>query len=110
MEKMKRGIREMVNGIPPEIRRGIDGLLAPYGLTLDSMAPPGGEGEEKEAKESLDTVYMTVKQAEEYTHFSRWSLGRYAKEGKIKTIKMNNSKGGKVLFERESLDKWLHSR
>lgn len=93
MEKMK---------LPLEIKKAIDGLLAPYGMTLDQINKP-----EPEVKPSLDTVYLTVQQAEAYTHFSRWSLGRYAKAGKIKSIKMNKSRAGKVLLEKKSLDDWL---
>lgn len=90
--------------LPLEIKKAIDGLLAPYGMTLDQINKPEPE---QEQKESLETVYLTVQQAEEYTHFSRWSLGRYAKAGKIKSIKMNKSRAGKVLLEKKSLDDWL---
>lgn len=87
--------------IPVEIKNAIDGLLAPYGLSMDQI------NSKPEEKPSLDTVYLTVQQAEDYTHYKRWSLRQHAKAGHFRTIKTAKARGGKVLIDKASLDDWL---
>ncbi|HHY32379.1 MAG TPA: helix-turn-helix domain-containing protein [Firmicutes bacterium] len=54
----------------------------------------------------MSRVTMPAKQAAEYLGMSYWKLLEYAKAGKIPHVRLP----GKLLFRRESLDKWLEQQ
>ncbi len=50
---------------------------------------------------------MTAKEGARYMGLSYWKTLELVKAGKIPCIRIGGSAGGRVLFRRESLDKWM---
>lgn len=77
-------------------------ILKPYGVNLVALLEQaeGGEQEDK---------YLTVPEAMELTGFSRWTLDRADKAGKIRSFKPHPGHFGRVYYSRTSLIEWFQS-
>jgi excisionase family DNA binding protein len=85
--------------IPEQISSAVNVLLAPYGVNLDSL---------NQLESQIDEVrYLSVCAAEKYCGVSRWTIYRAVKSGKLRQIKLSSAQQGKVLFDRQDIDKWL---
>jgi len=93
----------MEKNLPEETKRIIDSILAPYGTSLEQISS------KPEVKPSLDTVYLSISQATDYTHLCRWTIWQHAKKGSFRTLKTGKARRSRVLIDKKSLDKWLDS-
>ena len=91
-----------IEQIPLHIRLAVNGLLEPYGYSLNNFS-------DSNKPETIGKKYITIKEAEVYSGIGRWTLYRRTKAGEIKTYKLSDAKSGKVLIEKKSLDNWLES-
>ena len=53
--------------------------------------------------------YFNVRDATRYSSVSRWTLSRAVESGQLSCIKMNKAKSGKILFEKDELDRFLRA-
>lgn len=85
------------NELPPQVRQIIDGILQPFGITIN-LNPP---------KEVNECRFLDVRAATRYSSLSRWTLSRAVKAGELNCIKIGSGQTGKVLFDVNSLDRFL---
>jgi len=85
--------------VPEQITAAVNAILSPYRVTLESLnqSPPKAD----------NTRYLPIETAEKYCGVSKWTMSRAVKSGKLTQIKLSASKQGKVLFDRQDLDKWM---
>ena len=85
--------------VPPSVRQAIEILLQPYDVEFNP---------EPAAKEQLpDRRFLDVRSAARYTSLSRWTLSRAVNAGELSCMKMSSGKTGKILFDVDSLDRFV---
>ena len=89
------------NGIPSSIIKAINELLAPYNESINGLL------EEANQKNGQDKLYLTIKEIEEQYSISRSSITRRIQSGALKAVKLADSKSGRLLIERKSLQALL---
>lgn len=95
--------------IPMPVIDGVTAMLKPYGVDFPAMLELQRE-ESRPAMRSLEKRYLTTSEATEYCGIKRWSLWKAERDGKITAMKpAAGSRGGRVLYDRESIDRWLTS-
>lgn len=87
--------------VPESITSAIDALLAPFGESINSLT--------QSKKNNDEARYLPIDAAEKYCGVSKWTISRAVKNGKLRQIKLSPTQQGKILFDREDLDKWLKS-
>lgn len=86
--------------VPAEILNAINLLLEPYG-GLNAITPKN---------EIPVRKYLSVKEACDLLHCSRWTLIRAHASGKLPIIKMADARAGKILIESSALAKFINSK
>ena len=95
--------------IPEAIASAVNSLIKPYGLDFNALLNPqpsntpdlGGSGKK----------YLSVKEAEEYSSVSRYTLHRAVKAGELAVCKLcPGSKNGKILIPVENLNSWINRK
>lgn len=75
-------------------------IFRPYGINILELL---------EDKMKSTKKYMSIKEAERYSSLSRWTIGRAIKSGKLAATKLSHAKSGRVLIQKEDLDKFIES-
>lgn len=86
--------------LPKEILKVVETLLQPYHINLTQLLDDNGG-------ERIRKKFLSVKEASEIYSVSRHTLFRWAKAGKIKTVKCSPGKSGKVLLNVASIEKFM---
>lgn len=115
----------MKKKIPKHVEGGIDALLHPYGLCIATVTkeqlaivPELVQSAVRRllapyqelipvVNNNSDERYLPVSKAIKYCGVSRWTLSRAAKAGQLKEIKLAAARSGKVLYDRNELDRWM---
>lgn len=94
--------------IPPEIKKAAESLLCPY-VDFNELLSRVQTTNQNPMEERR---YLTIADVEHLYGLRRWSIRRYLRSGKLKGAKMANSRSGKVLIERISLEELIatHSK
>ncbi len=94
--------------VPAEIIFAVQTMLKPFGLDFKALLnqPPNTP-----AQESGKKKYLSVKEAEEYSSVSRYTLHRAVKAGDLAVCKLcPGSKNGKILIPVENLNSWINRK
>jgi Helix-turn-helix domain len=86
--------------VPDPIKSAVTGLLAPYGLSYESLS-------EHHPPDADETRYLSVEAACRYCSVSKWTLIRAVKSGRLRQIKLSSTKQGKSLYDRYDLDNFM---
>jgi excisionase family DNA binding protein len=92
--------------VPEAIASAVNALVQPYGLNSDALFKPQPEPRDAFAGKK----YLSVKEAEEYSSVSRYTLHRAVKAGELAVCKLSCAKNGKILIAAEELDRWINSK
>ena len=83
--------------VPVEVVDAVNTLLHPYG---GEYVPRIGQDDGKQ-------VWLSMREACQYSRLSRWTIHRGIKDGALEAKRTHRSRCGKVLVRREDLDRWL---
>jgi len=91
--------------VSPAIANAVQLLLDSTGLKFDDLLHLYRESKRCD----IPRRWLSMNEAMAFAKVSRWTLMRWAVAGKIKIVKLAAAKSGKVLIDRDSLEKFLDS-
>ena len=96
--------------LPPSIVDAASAMLKPFGVDFTALLKDQHQEEPQSIAVPVKPKYLTVADAIKYTGIGRWTLYRAMLDGKIKGCKLTPARGGKLLYDLESIDHWLQNR
>lgn len=99
---------QVSHNLPPSIVDAASAMLKPFGVDFSALLKD--HQQEQPGIAAVKPKYLTVADAIKYTGIGRWTLYRAMLDGKIKGCKLTPARGGKLLYDLESIDLWLQKR
>ena len=92
--------------LPVETKVALNVILGPYNLDVDELLTP----KLPTTSQMIGKEFFSVKEAEEYSSVSRYTLHRAVQAGELSVCKLSSSKNGKVLIPIKELARWINSK
>lgn len=96
--------------IPPAVFDAATAMLKPFGVDFKALIEAQDAAPAPQIATLAGPKYLNTNDAIRYTGLGRWTLWRAQKAGEIAVSKLHSSRSGKLLYDRESLDRWLQGK